>query len=168
MNNVYENQTFFARTFPAGGVFRNCVFYPPCRFGEGSVFEHCRFVLYPYAKMHHVGHSSVFNASTILWAVVEPKATIDPSSTVAYTILLPPTFRAGKRFEEGTAVNFESARSGGGVIVYADGYWTFYPCPQDCANPDAWDSRMNRDGAIYIPAHHADTATVKLDLIKGH
>lgn len=136
MNGVYENMTFYGETFPAGGVFVNCIFYPPCTFGEGSVFQNCVFILDYYESMHQVGMNSVFDSSVILWTVVQPNSTI-AKSVVFASIVLPPSFQAGIRYQEGRAIGFNHD----GAITWKGGRWEF-------KNICDWDKRICQDGAI--------------------
>lgn len=155
--NVYENQTFTAETFQAGAVFVNCIFYPSCQFGEGSVFQNCVFILDYYEPFHFVGPNSVFDGCVILWTVVSPNSTI-ANSVVAASIVLPPSFQAGIRYQHGRAVDFDMTDREGGVIVHANGRWSF-------VNKCDWDERMCSEGAIHIPDGRC--TSVNLDLIKG-
>lgn len=160
MTNVYENQVFTRRRFPAGGVFVNCTFLSSCRFGEGSVFRNCRFV----NPRHRVGANSVFDGCTIRWTVVEPNSTISNSSVRA-SVIRPPSFRSGNRYESEPPQS--ASPTNAGAITHSQGTWHFnqqsQPPNQQTPTCD-WDKRLCEDGAIHIP--DGDCATVELDLIK--
>lgn len=152
-NNVYEGMTFYGETFPAGGVFVGCTFYPPCTFGEGSVFENCVFILDYYEPFHQVGMNSVFNGSVVLWTVVQPNSTI-ANSVVFASIVLPPSFQAGIRHREGRAIGFNHD----GAITWANGRWEF----KDICD---WDGRICGQGAII--ELDRSCSRVEWDLLKG-
>ena len=109
--------------------------------------------------MHDIGENAVIDNSRLRWAVVKPNSTISNTS-ISSTVILPPSFRNGIRHQSGQAIDFHESHPLGGVIVHADGEWTF----KDICD---WDKRHCEEGAIHIPSSNS-CAEVNIELIKGH
>jgi len=137
---VIEGGFYYAASFPAGGVFKNCTFIA-CSFGEGSVFDNCYFYFCP------VGENSVLNESVLVYSTVGSNSTLG-NTTLVYSYAMPPSFQSGVRFEKGQAITYDKTRGGadggmghaGGVIVWSTGSREFDECQ--------WDELFCKDGAL--------------------